>query len=425
MTRGAIRRWSAGASLVYVCVATVATVLAPVARDAGAQDERAFPHERFAPVLPSSVDGDTAIVALAAQPIVGEVGVSLVAPVFRPDTSADVQSTVEVLVGSPGGESTVVSPSTDAAPPPQSGVWATSVGRQVTPVFSYDSLVGPGVDGALAGSSWGTVTGFGVAQPGAIAVAAPSPSLAMVNRAIEVSTTEALPATILDQPVVAVDDFVRLAYSESTATTSTDFIRVDRTNGQIQLLEASDGTLVDVSGDRSWIGRGLPAVSTDPGTLSFDLPAVAALVGLEAGDDTLAVSVDRTFGLADGRVVTVYGVAATLGWFARAAEEAAGVPEVLATTTIPAPEGEAAAATDDAATASEVLPALVAVAVLLVAVAVIVLVARARRRRPARRRASSARSSPDEALAAFDAQMASISARQRDSSSDQSPAELS
>jgi hypothetical protein len=424
MTRGVIRLWWAGASIVVVCSTAFAGAPHPVSRPADAQTEEPFPHERFAPVLPSSVDGDTAVVALAAQPIDGDTDRSVVVPVFRPDTSADVQSIVEVLAGTPGGETTVLTASTQGGPPLQSGVWASSAGRQVTPVFSYDSLVGDSVDGALPGSAWGTVTGFGIAQPGAIVVEAPSPSLATVNRALEVSTVDPLPAAILDQPVVAVDDFVRLAYSESTATTSTDFIRVDRTNGQIQLLEASDGTLVDVSGDRSWIGRGLPAVSTDPVTLSFDLPAVAALVGLEAADDTLAVSVDRTFGLADGRVVTVYGVAATVGWFARATEIAAGVPEVLATTTVPAVESEAAA-DDDTDRLIDVWPALLAVALVAVVGTTIVLAIRARRRRPAARPSARTRSSPDEALAAFDAQMASISPRRPDAPSDQSTVELS
>jgi len=404
-----IRRVSIGVALVLV-VSSMVVAQTLGAQTLGAQaqgtQEAAFPDDRFAPVLPSSVAGDTAVVALAADPPPSDgVAVGTVAARFRPDTSVDVQSVVDVWAGSPGVAEADVAPGSTTPSPDAGGVWATAGGRQVTPVFSYEALVAPSRDGSLPGSRWGSVQAFGIPQPGGVEIESSSPSLAVANRALEVTTDAAPASVLLDQPVVSVRDFVRLAGSQLTAVSSTDFIIVDRVTGQIQLIEASDGTLTDVSGDGAWVGAGLPADPGAPTTLSFDLPALATLVGVEPADDTLAVSVDRTYALADGRVVTSYGVAATLGWFARAAEQAAGVAEVLATTTttVVGDEVAADAITSDSDGISDGVLVALAVAVGALLVVLLLLAWQARRRR-SRRRAS-----PEEALAAFDAQMADIS----------------
>lgn len=376
-----------------VSVLAVSTVGAP-AGAGPAPAGNVFPSPRFAPVQAPSAPGATALVA------VGDDGGRPVLR-FAPDAPAELSATAEVVIGVPGGETVTIRPgSTPRALPAGSGLWVMAGTTQLSAVFDASALLGPdsGAERSIPGNRWGAVQRDGVPLLGAVDTGVTAPALSMDNRALVLAAADRPPARIEEEPVVAVDDFVRLTPSEQAASGGTDFIRVDRTAGRIQLLETSSGMLADVTGDGRWVIEGLrPEDPTAPGLVAFDLEAAARAVGLAAGADQLAVSVDRRYTLADGRVITVYGVAATVGWLT-------GVGEARAATTVALPARDEPAMPAQTASAGGGSGALVggaAAAGLALVVVAIVLVVRTRR-------PGSARRSPEQALAALEAQISEL-----------------
>lgn len=390
MARG-VRRRPAVAARVGVLLAVLVGVAAP-ALAGTTSGPSAFPSGRFAPVQASSAPGAEALVAIADDG--GR-------PVLRfASAAAELTAPAVVIVGVPGGETVTVEAGGSApALPEGAGVWAMAGNTQLSAVFDAAALLGSssGADRSIPGNRWGAVQRDGVAQIGAVDTGAAAPTVSMDNRALVIESSGRPPVTIAGEAVVSVDDFVRLMASEQAATGGTDFIRIDRTAGRIQLLETGGGALADVTGDGAWITEDLPAEDpTAPGTVAFDLVAAARAVGLATGPEELAVSVDRRYGLADGRVVTVYGVAATIGWLtdADSARPSASVPS-------PSLDGAAATAAADRSSGGSGSGALVGGAV----VAAVVLVSAAVLLVVRSRQATKRRRSPDEALAALDAQL--------------------
>ncbi|WP_334144914.1 hypothetical protein [Rhabdothermincola sp.] len=402
MARGVRRRGPALAltrvsTLAGVPLALVALVVSTAGAPAGAvtaQTGSSFPSPRFAPVQAPSAPGATALVAVGnddGRPVLR----------FAPDAPAELSATAEVVIGVPGGETVTVRPgSMPRALPAGSGLWVMAGTTQLSAVFDASALLGPdaGAERSLPGNRWGAVQRDGVPLLGAVDTGVTAPALSMDNRALVLTASDRPPASIDGEPVVAVDDFVRLVPSEQAASGGTDFIRVDRTAGRIQLLETGSGTLADVTGDGTWITEGLrPEDPTAAGVVAFDLEASARAVGLAAGADQLAVSVDRRYTLADGRVVTVYGVAATVGWLTGAGEARAATTVALPARDEPAMPAQAASTGGGS---GALVGGAVAAALALVAVAIVLVV---RTRRP-----GSARSSPEQALAALDAQIGEL-----------------
>jgi hypothetical protein len=383
-----VRRWRAVAARAVVLALLPWGSAAPALAGTAATVP-AFPSERFAPVQASSAPGAAALVAIRDDD--GR-------PVLRfASAPAELTDAAVVMVGVPGGE--VVRVEGGGAVPPLregAGVWAMAGDTQLSAVFDASALLGrpSGAERFIPGNRWGAVARAGVAQLGAVDTGVASPTLRMENRALVIESTQRPPETIAGEAVVSVDDFVRLMPSEREAAGGTDFIRVDRTAGRIQLLETAGGGLVDVTGDGSWVTQGLAADDpTAVGEVAFDLPATAARVGQRAGPAELAVSVDRRYGLADGRVVTVYGVAATVGWLT-------DTGSARSSTTVASPSLAGAAGTGSGGSAnagSGVVVGAVIAAVVLAAIAVLLVVRSHRSRRRGR--------SPDEALAALDAQL--------------------
>jgi len=267
------------------------------------------------------------------------------------------------------------------------GVWVEaaagaypSVQAVVSPVFSYDLLVGRGPEGTLAAGPWATITPgragptVSVYTPGSDKptyqrLAGPGPTMSLINRGLTLTTSERPPAQVSGARVTQAVDYVRLAGgANQVAGGQLASISVDRTNGSVQLLDASGAPVS--GGGQPWLVQGLPPGDpAAPTTLTFDLEAVAAALGLPIGPTTTALGVERVMQLDGGRVAASPAVLGTTAWF-----DAASV-------------GDGAATLDTATTTSSRRPVVLAAAA-LVAVLLIVLVVGLvlRRRRSVRRR---------------------------------------
>lgn len=127
-------------------------------------------------------------------------------------------------------------------------------------------------------------------------------------------------------------------------------IEIDRTAGEVRLVDARTWPVVDATGDRSWalVDRWTGAPG-EQGELVFDLDAVLAALGETPDRSTVALGLTRTIRLPDERLVVADGVLATTAWL-----DTAVAPEVLAEPEAPTvaatPPGDAGSA-DGVATA--------------------------------------------------------------------------
>jgi hypothetical protein len=270
-----------------------------------------------------------------------------------------------------------------------------------TPWFGAAALLGQPDRPMVSGSYWATMAGpDGDRSPDGFRLPSSGPWVSVVNRALIVGSTAPPPSELDGSPLVAALLYVRLSSDLTDALTGADFVLLDRRTGEVSLLRgAADGTPEDVSGERQWIGVGLPP--DDPGapaSASFDLELLGEALGRPLAPATDAVSVDEVWVFEDGRTVTTFGVSATLGWFDEAAD---------ATATTGPPDRGVAAVTDVASSEGDDRAGLIALAAAGVVVVLVGLVVLGgRRRRPVG-------STSDDALATLDAEFAAIEARVR------------
>ncbi len=247
--------------------------------------------------------------------------------------------------------------------------------------YSYDALVGVSLDGAAPGGTWGwTATPGGRRFADPVLVATAPPTAATRNSVVAVDFPDAVPDTLIGQPVVSANAYLGIRLSGATQPTVDGAVAIDRTTGSVVLLDGT-GTPVAAAAegaDRSWLVEGLSAPSAaGPASVTIEPEVVATLLGGAFDRDLFAVDLSTAFALGDGRVVTVSGVATTLTWL----DQLASTVEVVEPTTTQA----VVASTGDDATVP--VGALVAVAVGVLAlvgaaVALAVVARRRRRRRP-------------------------------------------
>jgi hypothetical protein len=269
--------------------------------------------------------------------------------------------------------------------PPDSALWVeaevpTPLGPfgAATTYFSYDLLAPEG--SVTPTGTWGWIRDAdGVRVDGAVRVPGTPPLVTVVNRALVVTAPDAGPSLLLDQPVTATADLVRVI--DAGTGTDAGYVLVNRVTGEVQLFQIVDGAPVEVPDGGAAVvpssAPDVPPAAEPPSTrpVSIDVTALTGLLGLPDDSSALAVTADRAFTLGDGSVVTVSGVAATL-----ASLEPAGSPDAG-----PEPAADVVAVPDEGADEGIPLVAvLVAAGVALLAVigaVLIVVVGRRRRRR--------------------------------------------
>ncbi len=287
-----------------------------------------------------------------------------------------------------------------AAAPAGGSVWAeireagNETPLRVTPFYARDALFATAVPkGSLPTSVWARATtadGAPVADPVSMP---PGPTVTVGDGLVGVAYASTDPTDLLGSPVTEVVDNLRIAPNFDNGAVVNDLVRIDRNTGTLTLLDGFGIPPTDKSGDRSWVVAGFPAgQSTAAAMLLFDLPKMAAALGIELGAETTGIGLSRTFVLADGRVVTVDTVLGTSKWFDLG--PAPAVP--VADTTIPAQT--------DATVSSGPAPGVLAagVAGVLVLVLLGLLLVRRRGRRAAAAQAEAERAASDPITSGID-----------------------
>ena len=187
------------------------------------------------------------------------------------------------------------------------------VGRR-TPTVPLVDLRGQRPGPAVGTSSYAEVADGG--EPGARPLGAPGPTVQVVGRALELTTTAAAPTSVDGAEVVAVIDSAIVTQATPDGP-RTDRIEVDRRTGEVRLAAVGAEPFVAVPGVTPWLVNPPPATAPDsPATVTFDLEALNDAVGGPAFDRSVTqVSADRLLALDDGRILVAAGVAATLAWF--------------------------------------------------------------------------------------------------------------
>ena len=148
------------------------------------------------------------------------------------------------------------------------------------------------------------------------ALGAPGPTVQVVGRALELTTTTAAPAAVDGAEVVDVIDSAILTQATSDGS-RTDRIEVDRRTGEVRLTAVGAEAFVAVPGVTPWLVN--PPSATAPGsptTVTFDLEALNDAVGGPAFDrSTTRVAAERLLALDDGRILVAAGVTGTLAWY--------------------------------------------------------------------------------------------------------------
>jgi len=245
-----------------------------------------------------------------------------------------------------------------------------------SPAYALDAFLGRVTDGLLPATAWAepAVAPGGLQPTGVPIVAVPGapPTVSVVNRALVVDETDRVPAVIAGQAVVGAGDDVTFMPGFTPSGAIPSAVHIDRSTGAIATLKGIGGLPDDVSGDRSWLIQGLPP--GDPGApakVVIDLEGVATVLGLPLGDAAaLGIGLRRTFTLADGSTITGASVLGALDWFQRAV-----VPEEPAPSSI-APGGPATSSSS----LDRTRPLLIAVGVVFALGLTALLLTRRRRR---------------------------------------------
>jgi hypothetical protein len=144
------------------------------------------------------------------------------------------------------------------------------------------------------------------------------PSVELRDEAIVLRLPGPPPADVRGNPVTDVVERVWLG-PQSAGATLPYAITVNETRGTVSLLDFSTGFPVTISGsEAAWLVQGLPPGGPPPGPseLVFNLRGLADTLGFDVADPALALAIDRTVALVDGRRITYAGVTGLATWFA-------------------------------------------------------------------------------------------------------------
>ena len=217
--------------------------------------------------------------------------------------------------------------------PAGGAVWAeivendASTPSHTTPYFSRDALFGAADAGTVPSAVFGRV--FGLDGISAEPVELPTGgTLVAVGDQIAVDYPDPPPSEVDGQEVTTAVDIVRIAPDYDGGAIIANFVRLDRTTGEVGLYDGFSPVPIDKSGDRSWLVAA-PA-PREAGALILDRAAIVTALGLPDDGAGIALGVSRELALEDGRLVTAEGVLATDAWLDLA--PASALPEVTTTT---------------------------------------------------------------------------------------------
>jgi hypothetical protein len=193
-----------------------------------------------------------------------------------------------------------------------------SIDVAATPAFRLDDLLGRDADVAVAASGWASAPGR-EAEGGFVAVGGGGPALLVSAGSVDVATTEVVPAQVAGLPVTELVDRLRLGRPDTSLQGGrrSDEVVIDRLAGTVSLVPVDGEPVPAELGTTPWLsgvtgGGDLRAA----GAVSIDLAALdLALDGPPLDRATTAVSVSRSFVLADGTVVVAPSVQADIAWF--------------------------------------------------------------------------------------------------------------
>ena len=289
---------------------------------------------------------------------------------------------VPVALDPTAGRATIDAQATDI--PADSAVWVEAeiptpggpLGTTTT-YFSYDELDAPSADAPVPSSTWAWVRDAeGIRVDGAARVPGAPPMVEVVDDTLVLVSPETPPGFLLDQPVTATVDFLRLLPADPAQTGG--HLLLNRVTGEVQVFTMQDGQPVEVdsAAEAVVVSDADPsaALAEPPSTRSVtvDLGALARALGLPADRSDLAVTVDRAFTLGDGSVATTTGVASTV---ASLTPVAAQTPEPVE------PVGEDVIVVEDSDDGIPLVAVVVVAAVALVALVGVVIALLVRRRR--------------------------------------------
>ena len=257
--------------------------------------------------------------------------------------------------------------------------------RRATAWFDLPSLLGEGEAGLIEGGRVAPLE----PEPGdegepVVVDLGPGPVLGLaresaggdaVRSTIVVTYPGPAPRALGDLALAEVVDRVEVAPDGVAGATVTPYIEINRTTGEVRLVDPRQWPVVDATGDGSW--RRPEASVGDPGgaaTLSFDLDAVLAALGDAPSRSTVALGLTRTQGLPDGRVVVADGVLGTTAWL-----DTAVSLQVPGTTAAPTEVAAPPAAADDGDDVGLSIVGIAAVVVLVLVGASLIVSGRKRR----------------------------------------------
>ncbi|MCX7621907.1 MAG: hypothetical protein N2037_13825 [Acidimicrobiales bacterium] len=190
----------------------------------------------------------------------------------------------------------------------------------ISPYFSRESLLGRSANGRIVAAPFGRVTEANGGPSEDTARLPAGPQLTVINRSVIVDLAVPTPTELLDHPVVAASDYVRVAPNFNLGAVVTHYVWINRTEGTLKLIDGLSQPPVDrtAAAKPSWVVEGFPdpAAAMSPGRLVFDLDAVADALGIDLTAGPVALGLRREFVLDDGRIVTAEAVLATTDWFA-------------------------------------------------------------------------------------------------------------
>ncbi len=304
----------------------------------------------------------------------------------------DESGPAQVTLDAAAGTAPLVAGSLDDALASAAGtgaaVWATadiptplgSLGRTTT-YFSYEALASPPTSPSLPTSAWGWIRDAdGIRQDGAVYVPGRPGTVAWVNRALVVSAPDPAPTLLLDQPVTASADLLRVL-SPGDQFDSGGYVLNNRVTGEVEVFDVTDGEATEVDGAGATVVPASAAASEPPSTrnVGIDLEALGVALALPDDPSELAVTLDRAFTLGDGSVVTTTGVAATLASLQQAGSQPSPTSE---------PADDVVVGVDDESSSDLPVIAAVIVGAFAVLVVIAVVVAVLLRRRERRRHES-------------------------------------
>jgi len=225
----------------------------------------------------------------------------------------------------------------------------------VTPWFTWADIEGAGEPGLVPSGRFGSLAPAvgteGAAGPPTVVDLGAGPEVGMtrtVDAAGGISSSILVrggglgPMEVDGVAVVDVVDLVRIAPDYVDDAILTPYVELNRTTGDVRLVDGRQWPPVDATGDATWLlATDVPDALGRPVTV-LDLSGVLTAVGASTARDAVGLGVTRTWSLADGRKVVADGVMGDVTWLDTAVNLVSPVQTIAPATIAPTPAPEPA-----------------------------------------------------------------------------------